>query len=185
MYPIIVHFIYILFILFVEYIILNGIRNKSFHVFILYNLFDHWLFRKCAIWWYVSLYGYEMSYIRMWDLGYIAQPCSSSPHTDLMFSSAPIFFFFFKSLQCSTFSGHLSHMLHVHHDLFAKPVYIMLCRIFNSAKSKNLLFFYFKLLFQSVAFPLRRKLKMHIEMHFIVTIWKTADLALLTLPQWF
>lgn len=95
------------------------------------------------------------------------------------------FFFFFKSLQCSTFSGHLSHMLHVHHDLFAKPVYIMLCRIFNSAKSKNLLFFYFKLLFQSVAFPLRRKLKMHIEMHFIVTIWKTADLALLTLPQWF
>lgn len=136
---IIVDFIYILFISFVEYITLNGIRNKCFHVFILYNLLDHWLFRKCAIWWYVSLYGYEMSYIRMWDLGYIAQPYFSSPHTDLMFSSAPIKKK--KSLQCSRcFSGHLSRMLHVHRDLFAKPVYIMLCRMFNSAKSKNLFF---------------------------------------------
>lgn len=53
----------------------NIISNIPFHVIILYKLFIHWINRKCAVLWYVSLSEYEpVTCMGMWDFGHIAQP---------------------------------------------------------------------------------------------------------------
>ena len=54
--------------------IIQNVRNRPLHVVILYKLFIHWIYRKCAILWCVSLSGYEITYIGIWDFGHIAQP---------------------------------------------------------------------------------------------------------------
>ncbi len=52
----------------------NIIRNRSFHMVILYKLFIHSTYRKCALLWYGSLSGYEMTDIGIRDFGHVAQP---------------------------------------------------------------------------------------------------------------
>lgn len=41
------------------------IRRRPFVVVFSYNLFIHWIYSKCAISWFVSLSGYEMTHIEI------------------------------------------------------------------------------------------------------------------------
>lgn len=44
------------------------------HIAILYQLFRTWINRKIALVWSLSLLGHKMSYIRIQNVGHIAQP---------------------------------------------------------------------------------------------------------------